>query len=145
MKVQNSLKALTKSLNAFNKDYEHILDNIQKGYVTDLVKFQEDLLLKIATDYSLNYDEMHDKYLKNFKKNFKKSKKSQLIDIEENDSESAEINNTINEMEEAENILEKHTIDEKVYFVENKEGGTIYNNEVIKVGEVKNGQFILYK
>ena len=47
MKVQNSLKALTKSLNAFNKDYEHILDNIQKGYVTDLVKFQEDLLLKI--------------------------------------------------------------------------------------------------
>ena len=107
MKVQNSLKALTKSLNAFNKDYENILDNVQKGYVTDLVKFQEDLLLKIATDYSLNYDEMHEKYLKNFKKNFKKSKKSQLIDIEENDSESAEINNTINEIQEVEKYFRK--------------------------------------
>ena len=47
MKVKNSLKALTKSLTAFNKDYEHIIDNIQKGYVTDLVKFQEDLPLKL--------------------------------------------------------------------------------------------------
>ena len=145
MKVQNSLKALTKTLNAYNKEFEHIVDNMQKSYVTDLVKYQEDVLLKISTDYNLNYDELHDKYLKNFKKNFKKSKKNQLIDLEDNDSESAEINNTINEMQEVENILEKHTIDGKVCFVENKEGGTIYNNEVIKVGEVKNGQFILYK
>jgi len=145
MKVQNSLKALTKSLNAYNKDFEHIVDNMQKAYVTDLVKYQEDVLLKIATEYNLNYDELHDKYLKNFKKNFKKSKKSQLIDLEENDSESVEISNTINEIEESENILEKHEINGKVCFIENKEGGTIYNHEVIKVGEVKNGKFILYK
>ena len=120
------------------------MDNIQKSYVTDLVKFQEDLLLKISTDYDLNYDEMHEKYLKNFKKNFKKSKKSQLIDVED-DSESIEINNSVNEIEEIENILEKHEINGEVCFIENKEGGTIYNNEVIKVGEVKNGQFIMYK
>ena len=145
MKVQNSLKALSKSLTTFNKDYDHIMDNIQKSYVIDLVKYQEDLLLKISTDYNLNYDEMHEKYLKNFKKNFKKSKKSQLIDLDDNDSESIEINNSVNEMEEIENILEKHEINGEVCFIENKEGGTIYNNEVIKVGEVKNGQFILYK
>lgn len=145
MKVQNSLKALTKSLNAFTKEYEQNLESMQKGYVTDLVKFQEDLLLKIATDYELNYDEMHEKYLKNFKKNFKKSKKAQLIDIEDNESESAEIQNSLNEMQETENILEKHTIDGKTCFVENKEGGTIYNSEVIKIGEVNNGEFILYK
>jgi len=145
MKVQNSLKALTKSLNTYNKDFEHIVENIQKAYVTDLVKYQEDLLLKIATDYKLNYDELHDKYLKNFKKNFKKSKKNQLIDLEDNDSESAEISNTINEIQETENILEKHEINGNICFIENKEGGTIYNNEVIKVGEVKNGKFILYK
>tara|TARA_Y200000002_G_C22675267_1_gene661769 strand:- start:130 stop:564 length:435 start_codon:yes stop_codon:yes gene_type:complete len=144
MKVQNSLNLLNKSLTTFNKDYDHIIDNIQKGYVTDLVKYQEDLLLKISTDYNLDYDQMHDKYLKNFKKNFKKSKKNQLIDIDDN-SESAEINSTVNEMQEIENILEKHEIDGKVCFIENKEGGTIYNNEVIKVGEVKSGKFILYK
>lgn len=144
MKVQNSLNLLNKSLATFNKDYDHIIDNIQKGYVTDLVKYQEDLLLKISTDYNLDYDQMHDKYLKNFKKNFKKSKKNQLIDIDDN-SESAEINSTVNEMQEIENILEKHEIDGKVCFIENKEGGTIYNNEVIKVGEVKSGKFILYK
>ena len=136
---------MTKSLNIYNKDFEHIVENMQKAYVTDLVKYQEDVLLKIATDYKLNYDELHDKYLKNFKKNFKKSKKNQLIDLEDNDSESAEISNTINEIQETENILEKHEINGKVCFIENKEGGTIYNNEVIKVGEVKNGKFILYK
>ena len=85
---------------------------------------------------------MHEKYLKNFKKNFKKSKKAQLIDIEDNESESAEIQNSLNEMQEIEISLEKHEIDGKTCFVENKEGGTIYNSEVIKIGEVNNGQFI---
>ena len=33
----------------------------------------------------------------------------------------------------------------KECFIENKEGGSIYNHEVIKIGEVKNGEFILYK
>jgi hypothetical protein len=145
MKVQNSLKALTKSLNAYTKEYEQILENIQKAYVVDLVKYQEDVLLKIATDYELNYEELHDKYLKNFKKNFKKSKKTLLIDLEENESESAEIQNTLNEIEETENILEKHQVKGKECFIENKEGGSIYNHEVIKIGEVKNGEFILYK
>ena len=41
-------------------------------------------------------------------------------------------------------ILEKHTIDGKVCFIENKEGGSIYDKDVIKIGEVKEGEFILY-
>ena len=87
---------------------------------------------------------MHTKYIKNFKKNFKKTKNSELIEIEENDTESTDIQNNINEFEDL-NVLEKKMIDDKTCFIENKEGGSIYNREVIKIGEVKDGSYVLYK
>jgi len=144
MKLQGNLKALNKLRSTYNKDYDQIIENLQKGYYVDLVKYQEDLLLKIATDYELDYNEMHEKYIKNFKKSLKKtSKKIQLIE-EGSDSETAEIQNNLTELEENINVLEKTKIDGKVCFIENKEGGTIYDKDVIKIGEVKEGEFILY-
>jgi len=144
MKVQGNIKALTKALNTYSKDFDQVIESLQKSYITDLVKYQEDLLLTISSDYNLNYDEMHTKYIKNFKKNFKKTKNSELIEIEENDTESTDIQNNINEFEDL-NVLEKKIIDDKTCFIENKEGGSIYNREVIKIGEVKDGSYVLYK
>ena len=153
MKLQGNLKALNKLRSTYNKDYDQIIENLQKGYYVDLVKYQEDLLLKIANDnnenihdilHKLDYNEMHEKYIKNFKKSLKKtSKKIQLIE-EGSDSETAEIQNNLTELEENINVLEKTKIDGKVCFIENKEGGTIYDKDVIKIGEVKEGEFILY-
>jgi len=143
MKLQSNLKALNKLRLNYNKEYEQQLENLQKGYFVDLVKYQEDLLLKIATDYELDYNDMHEKYIKNFKKSLKKTKKMQLID-ECSDSESVEIQNNLNEYEDNMNVLEKNNIDGKVCFIENKEGGSIYDKDVIKIGEVKEGEFILY-
>ena len=143
MKLQSNLKALNKLRLNYNKEYEQQLENLQKGYFVDLVKYQEDLLLKIATDYELDYNEMHEKYIKNFKKSLKKTKKMQLID-ECSDSESTEIQNNLNEYEDNMNVLEKTKIEGKVCFIENKEGGSIYDKDVIKIGEVKEGEFILY-
>jgi len=143
MKLQSNLKALNKLRLNYNKEYEQQLENLQKGYFVDLVKYQEDLLLKIATDYELDYNDMHEKYIKNFKKSLKKTKKMQLID-ECSDSESNEIQNNLNEYEDNMNVLEKTEVDGMVCFIENKEGGSIYDKEVVKIGEVKEGEFILY-
>ena len=144
MKLQSNLKGLNKLRLNYNKEYEQQLENLQKGYFVDLVKYQEDLLLKIATDYELDYNDMHEKYIKNFKKSLKKTKKMQLID-ECSDSESVEIQNNLNEYEDNMNVLEKTKIDGKICFIENKEGGSIYDKDVIKIGEVKEGgEFILY-
>ena len=143
MKLQSNLKALNKLRLNYNKKYEQQLENLQKGYFVDLVKYQEDLLLKIATDYELDYNDMHEKYIKNFKKSLKKTKKMQLID-ECSDSESNEIQNNLNEYEDNMNVLEKTEVDGMVCFIENKEGGSIYDKEVVKIGEVKEGEFILY-
>ena len=91
-------------MNTYSKDFDQVIESLQKSYITDLVKYQEDLLLTISSDYNLNYDEMHTKYIKNFKKNFKKTKNSELIEIEENDTESTDIQNNINEFEDL-NVL----------------------------------------
>ena len=144
MKLQTNLKSLDKLKSAYNKDYDQLIENLQKGYYVDLVKYQEDLLLKIATDYKLDYNEMHEKYIKDFKKSLKKtSKKNQLIE-EGSDSELGEIPQNQEELDEHQNILEKTTIDGKVCFIENREGGIIYDKDVMKIGEVKKGEFILY-
>ena len=143
MKVQSNLKALNKLRSNYNKEYDQQLDNLQKNYYVDLVKYQEDLLLKIATDHDLDYNEMHEKYIKNFKKSLKKTKKMQLID-ECSDSETAEIENNLTEFEDQNNVLEKTKIKGKVCFIEKKEGGIIYDKDVMKIGEVKNGEYVLF-
>ena len=42
------------------------------------------------------------------------------------------------------NILEKKVINNKIYYIQNKEGGLIYNKELEKLGEITNGQYIFY-
>jgi len=144
MKLQSNLKVLDKLRNTYNKEHDQLIENLQKGYYVDLVKYQEDLLLKIATDYDIDYNEMHEKYIKDFKKSLKKtSKKIQLIE-EGSDSEIGDIAQNQEELDEHANILEKTKIDGKVCFIENKEGGIIYDKDVMKIGEVKKGEFILY-
>ncbi len=150
MKIQASLKNLKKSLKAHNKDLESIIVTITNNYFTDLVKYQEDLLMNIFKDNKLSYEDLHNKYIKSFKKTLKKNKNINLIDDSETESEteSEEIKNNINHLESLKsemNILEKINIKDKVCYIENKDGGSIYNSEVIKIGEVKNGDFFLYE
>ena len=113
-------------------------------------KYQEDLLLNVCRDNDLSYEDLHTKYVKPFKKNMKKTKgsNSNLIDNSDSDSDDEEedikstvnVQSTINDS----NVLEKKLINDILCYVENKEGGAIYNNEVCKIGEVKQGEFFLY-
>ena len=78
----------------------------------------------------------------------KKSKNVNLIDNSDSESEleSDEIKANLaqNQNNTEPNVLEKVKIDDRFCYIENKEGGSIYNEEVVKIGEVKEGKFHLY-
>ena len=151
MKIQGTLKSLKKTLKNNNKELDGIILTFTNNYYSDLVKYQEDLLMNICNDNNLSYEDLHNKYIKSFKKNIKKKKNNILIEDSdsENDDESDQVRNNINDLENTnldKNILEKISFKNKICYIENKEGGSIYNNEVIKIGEVKtNGEYLLYE
>lgn len=151
MKIQGTLKSLKKTLKNNNKELDGIILTFTNNYYSDLVKYQEDLLMNICNDNNLSYEDLHNKYIKSFKKNIKKKKNNILIEDSdsENDDESDQVRNNINDLEKTnldKNILEKISFKNKICYIENKEGGSIYNNEVIKIGEVKtNGEYLLYE
>ena len=151
MKTQGNLKNLKKTLKKHNKELDSVLVTLTNNYYSDLVKYQEDLLMNICKDHTLSYEDLHNKYIKSFKKNIKNKKNLNLIEDSdsENDNESDQIRKNTNSLEKKNsdiNILEKISIKNKVCYIENKDGGSIYNNEVIKIGEVKsNGDYLLYE
>jgi len=150
MKLQSTIKSLKKSLKKNGKEIDEYLLTLSNNYTSDLVKYQEELLMNICQDHSLSYEDLHNKYIKSFKKSIKKKKNSNLIDNSDSESENNEgdISNLNIEGQSGEktqmNILEKVSIQDKVCYIEN-EGGIIYNSEVMKIGEVKsNGEYFLY-
>lgn len=147
MKLQVSLKNLKKLRRSQNQDIDDIITTLTNNYYTDLVKYQEDLLLNICKDNNLCYEDLHVKYIKSFKKNMKINKNNNLIDISdsESDNDGNNLQNTNTASNNNINILEKIKIKDNTYYIENKEGGIIYNSEVIKIGEIKNGNYFIYE
>jgi len=96
----------------------------------NIVELQENLINKICIDYNLNYNELYKRYIKN----------DLLIEMdnEEYDIVKQKI------QQDKHNILEKVAINKHIYYIENHEGGAIYNKEVIKIGEIKNNSYIFF-
>ena len=137
MKGKNNLKDLNNLVTQFAKSHNSLVDNIYKNYNNDIISNLEAIIDNIANDYNLNSKELQNKYIKEFKKNIKKNKN--LIDIDTSESSNDEDNEDNNS-----NILEKIDINNNSYYFERKEGGNIFNKEVEKVGEYKNGQYLLF-
>ena len=137
MKYTKDLNELSNLVNDFSKNQITCIDALNKSINNDIKNVCEDLLTKISQDYNIDLKELQGKYLKEFKK--KKNNKNLI------DSDSNSVSNEDNSYNtENLNLLQKKKINNKVYYIDNKEGGSIYNNEVIKVGEFKNGEYILY-
>ena len=138
MKGKNNLKDLNSLVTQFTKSHNALVDNIYKNYNNDIISNLEVIIENIANDYNLNSKDLQNKYVKEIKKNIKKNKN--LIDIDTSES-----SNDDEQEEDNSNILEKIDIDNNSYYFERKEGGSIFNKEVEKVGEYKNGQYLLFK
>ena len=127
---------MSKNLNNFISEYHVFIENYHQELLEEIIKSNESLLNKISNDYNINYDDLEKKYLKDLKK---KSKTKNLIDIDDNDSD-IDLSSVINKNE---SILERKEIDGIVCFIDNKMG-CIYNKEVIKIGQVENGEYKLF-
>ena len=134
-------KKFNKVIKNFNKSFEDDIEEIQKMYTSDIVKAKEDLLVQLCNDYDLKYDELHKKYIQSFKKTIK-SKKSTNQELIDSDNGSDDDN--VTDIVKNEPILEKKEINNIVCYVEDKEGGNIYNQDVEKVGEIRGGEYVLY-
>ena len=138
MKGKSNLKDLNTLVTQFAKSHNTIVDNIYKNYNNDIISNLETIIDIIANDYNLNSKELQAKYVKEVKKNIRKNKN--LIDID-----STESSNDDEQEDDNSNILEKIDIESNSYYFERKEGGSIFNKEVEKVGEYKNGEYLLFK
>ena len=133
-KFLSSIRNLNKLNESFFKDNDDILKNIHKNYINDIIKSQEDLLLKISKDYNLEYEELTNKYMKDFKKNIKKNK---LINIdfeqEYNDDNLLNVKNA---------VYEKILINDNEYYLDNE--NNIYNSLIMIVGKKNDNNYIIY-
>lgn len=136
MKSNFNFKNMSKSVNNFISEYHSFIENYKEVVLNEVVKSNEEILNKISTDYNLDYKELEKKYLKDIKK---KCRNKNLIDIDDNDSD-IDLSNSI---EKNEPVLERKEIDGVVCFIDNKMG-CIYNKEVIKIGQVENGEYKLF-
>ena len=136
MKSNFNFKNMSKSVNNFISEYHSFIENYKEVVLDEVVKSNEEILNKISTDYNLDYKELEKKYLKDIKK---KCRNKNLIDIDDNDSD-IDLSNSI---EKNEPVLERKEIDGVVCFIDNKMG-CIYNKEVIKIGQVENGEYKLF-
>ena len=140
MKISKNLKNFKKTMLTYQKDTNQNLNEIIESYNSDIIKYQEDLLLRICNDHNLSYEGLHRKYIK------KTSNKYNLIESDIDLDEEKDIEQNLNSLENSisKNLLIKKNINNSICFVEDTEGGSIYNKEVIKIGEVKKGKYLLY-
>jgi NifB/MoaA-like Fe-S oxidoreductase len=129
MKVKEILKDMYSSTNSalgeIDNSIKDIIDKIKKASNDE--KFEEKIKLieQICKGENLNLKDMKNKYL--------------------SDKEKKKIIEPTNEVIELKNddLLDMIKIDNKTFYYENKEKGTIYNSERKSVGIFKDGKFIL--
>lgn len=136
MKNNLNFKNMSKNLNNFISEYNIFIENYREEISNEIIKSNEEILNKISIDYNLDYKELEKNYLKDVKK---KCKNKNLIDIDDNDSD-IDLSNSIQKNQP---VLERKEIDGIICFIDNKMG-CIYNKEVIKIGQVENGEYKLF-
>jgi len=152
-KASLALKNLKITTNTYLHNLIQSARSIQDNYDDDILIIKEELLTKIANDYSLDINELKSRYLRK-KKN--KSKKNDddtlgsLIDIDDdidNKSEYEYTNSTIksvNNTSEDKDILVKIQYDNNDYYIEPFENGNVYDNQKNIVGIYKDDQMELF-
>lgn len=149
MKINTILKNLKKSEILYNNQLEDYIKQLSISINTEIIKTKEELLKAICDDEDLDFDNLYTKYIKPLKKDKRKTnhKVDLILDSDDSDDEESEIKKNLAKQEKnnQEKLpLEKHTIKNKLCYIENIEGGNIFDSNVKKIGEVKNGSFLLY-
>jgi len=129
MKKSKEIKLLQNELLLSIENIDNIISQyvkkIKKEYAQILIDEKNKLLLNIANGEKLDLNMLKNKYLK--PKELIQDAKIYPSDIDNN-----------------EDLLDKITIDDQVYYFENKEKGKVFNEQNEEVGQYKNSNIILY-
>jgi len=129
MKKSKEIKLLQNELLLSIENIDNIISKyikkIKKEYAQILIDEKNKLLLNIANGEKLDLNMLKNKYLK--PKELIQDAKIYPSDIDNN-----------------EDLLDKITIDDQVYYFENKEKGKVFNEQNEEVGQYKNSNIILY-
>jgi hypothetical protein len=144
--MENELKKLKKMVRKNNENMNAYIKNIYGISIRESFKTQESLIKQISKDYDLPYKELCKKYLKRkSKKYINKINDNFLIELDECSDEDTDITKMLtNHKNNVNKVFDKMTINSIECYVENKEGGFIYNKKLEKLGEISDGKPIFY-
>ena len=144
--MENELKQLKKMVKKNSENMNTYIKSIYGISIRESFKIQESLIKQISKDYDLPYKELCKKYLKRkSKKYINKKNNNFLIELEECSDEDTDIKKMLtNHQNNTNKVFDKMTINDIECYVENKEGGFIYNKKLEKLGEISDGKPIFY-
>ena len=148
MKTLNSLKKLKKEIEKENQILLQCYLEIKKECSKKFEADKKQLLIDISNEFDIDLNELNSKFLsKKTKKEKKKSKDSnpKLIDnssddepIKDKRDRAVSIDVDINP------LLVKGKANGKDCYYEDKEGGSVFDENVKEIGEYKSGKIYLY-
>lgn len=133
-----NLKSLKSMTSAFMVQLSKKTKEVKETYTADILKYKEELLRKIAIDYSLNLEELQQRYMK--KKKF--THNNTVSDMNESDTDSDL--DTVQIIKNKNIILLKHTCNDIDYYIELINGGNVYNNKNEIIGKWMNNVMHLH-
>jgi hypothetical protein len=136
-KSMASLKELKSVSNMYITNIKTITKNIKELYEEDLNSKIEEIIIKIANDYSLDLSDLKRKYLKKKKKTILTSNESDG-EIECNISDNESVADKSKKTDEN-SLLYKFENDENTYYIELIENGKVFDINHNEIGVWKNG------
>lgn len=146
MKTLNSIKNLKKEIEKQNLLLLELYSDIKKEVSKKMESEKKEMLIEIANEYDLDFNELNAKYLsKKSKKEKKSSISSALI---ENSSEEDKLKDkrdrALSIDVDIHPLLVKGTANGISCYYEDKEGGLVFDEHVKEIGVRKKGKIYLY-
>jgi hypothetical protein len=123
--------------------------DIKKEVSKKIDSEKKELLMEIANDYDIDFNELAEKYLSKKTKKEKKKSTAESNLIENSSDDEHAINQEKRDRAlsldvDLHPLLVKGTANGKSCYYEDKEGGLVFDDEVKEIGTIKKGKIYLY-
>ena len=149
MRTLNSIKNLKKEIEKQNTLLLEQYSDIKKEVSKKIDSEKKELLMEIANDYDIDFNELAEKYLSKKTKKEKKKSTAESNLIENSSDDEHAINQEKRDRAlsldvDLHPLLVKGTANGKSCYYEDKEGGLVFDDEVKEIGTIKKGKIYLY-
>lgn len=149
MRTLNSIKNLKKEIEKQNTLLLEQYSDIKKEVSKKIESEKKELLMEIANDYDIDFNELAEKYLSKKTKKEKKKSTAESNLIENSSDDEHAINQEKRDRAlsldvDLHPLLVKGTANGKSCYYEDKEGGLVFDDEVKEIGTIKKGKIYLY-